>query len=156
MEVKAVAKHIRISPRKVRYVADMVRGKGVEEARAILKLIPNRGSVPVLKVLNSAVANAEHNNDMNEDELFVKKSFIDEGVTWKRIKPRAMGRADRINKRTGHITVVAVSYTHLNYLPSPIDVPPIGGYDPDNEEECVREADDNGPVSYTHLSRAGA
>ena len=106
MEVKAVAKHIRISPRKVRYVADMVRGKGVEEARAILKLIPNRGSVPVLKVLNSAVANAEHNNDMNEDELFVKKIFIDEGVTWKRIKPRAMGRADRINKRTCHITVV--------------------------------------------------
>ncbi len=106
MEVKAVAKHIRISPRKVRYVADLVRGKGVEEARAILKLIPNRGGVPVLKVLNSAVANAEHNNDMNEDELFVKKIFIDEGVTWKRIKPRAMGRADRINKRTCHITVV--------------------------------------------------
>ncbi len=106
MEVKAVAKHIRISPRKVRYVADMVRGKGVGEARGILKLIPNRGGVPVLKVLNSAVANAEHNNDMNEDELFVKKIFVDEGVTWKRIKPRAMGRADRIFKRTCHITVV--------------------------------------------------
>lgn len=106
MEVKAVAKHIRISPRKVRYVADLVRGKGVEEARAILKLIPNRGGVPVLKVLNSAIANAEHNNDMNEDELFIKKIFVDEGVTWKRIKPRAMGRADRINKRNCHITVV--------------------------------------------------
>ncbi|MDO4541599.1 MAG: 50S ribosomal protein L22 [Bacillota bacterium] len=106
MEVKAVAKHIRISPRKVRYVADLVRGKGVEEARGILRLVPNRGGVPVLKVLNSAVANAEHNNDMNEDELFIKKIFVDEGVTWKRIKPRAMGRADRIFKRTCHITVV--------------------------------------------------
>lgn len=106
MEVKAIAKHIRISPRKVRYVADLVRGKGVVEARAILKMIPNRGGVPVLKVLNSAAANAEHNNDMVEDDLFIKKIFIDEGVTWKRIKPRAMGRADRIFKRTCHITVV--------------------------------------------------
>ena len=106
MEVKAVAKHIRISPRKVRYVADLVRGKGVEEARAILKLTPSRGCTPVLKVLNSAVANAEHNNDMNGDDLFVKKIFVDEGVTWKRIKPRAMGRADRIYKRCCHITVV--------------------------------------------------
>ncbi|MEG1441942.1 MAG: 50S ribosomal protein L22, partial [Oscillospiraceae bacterium] len=85
MEVKAIAKHIRISPRKVRYVADLVRGKRVEEARGILKLIPNRGGVPVMKVLNSAVANAEHNNDMSEDDLFIKKIFIDEGVTWKRI-----------------------------------------------------------------------
>ncbi|MEG0998360.1 MAG: 50S ribosomal protein L22 [Clostridiales bacterium] len=106
MEVKAIAKHIRISPRKVRYVADLVRGKRVEEARGILKLIPNRGGVPVMKVLNSAVANAEHNNDMSEDDLFIKKIFIDEGVTWKRIKPRAMGRADRMFKRTCHITVV--------------------------------------------------
>ncbi|MGI5874368.1 MAG: 50S ribosomal protein L22 [Bacillota bacterium] len=106
MEVKAVAKHIRISPRKVRYVADLVRGKGVEEARAILKLTPNRGCTPVLKVLNSAVANAEHNNNMNGDDLFVKKIFVDEGVTWKRIKPRAMGRADRIFKRCSHITIV--------------------------------------------------
>ena len=103
MEVKAVAKHIRISPRKVRYVADMVRGKSVVEARGILKLIPNRGGVPVLKVVNSA---AEHNNDMNEDALYIKRIFVDEGVTWKRIKPRAMGRADRIFKRTCHITVV--------------------------------------------------
>lgn len=106
MEVKAVAKHIRISPRKVRYVADMVRGKSVVEARGILKLIPNRGGVPVLKVVNSAAANAEHNNDMNEDALYIKRIFVDEGVTWKRIKPRAMGRADRIFKRTCHITVV--------------------------------------------------
>lgn len=106
MEVKAVAKHIRISPRKVRYVADLVRGKDVEEARAILKLTPNRGCTPVLKVLNSAIANAEHNNNMSGDDLIVKKIFVDEGVTWKRIKPRAMGRADRIFKRCCHITVV--------------------------------------------------
>ena len=76
MEVKAVAKHIRISPRKVRYVADLVRGKG------------------------------EHNNGMSGDDLFIKTIFVDEGVTWKRIKPRAMGRADRIYKRCCHITVV--------------------------------------------------
>ena len=106
MEVKAIAKHIRISPRKVRYVADLVRGKDVEEARAILKLTPNRGCTPVLKVLDSAIANAEHNNNMNGDDLIVKKIFVDEGVTWKRIKPRAMGRADRIFKRCCHITVV--------------------------------------------------
>lgn len=106
MEVKAVAKHVRISPRKVRYVADLVRGKDVEKARAILKLTPNRGCTPVLKVLNSAVANAEHNNNMNGDDLFVKTIFVDEGVTWKRIKPRAMGRADRIYKRCCHITVI--------------------------------------------------
>lgn len=106
MEVKAVAKHVRISPRKVRYVADLVRGKDVEQARAILKLTPNRGCTPVLKVLNSAVANAEHNNNMNGDDLFVKTIFVDEGVTWKRIKPRAMGRADRIYKRCCHITVI--------------------------------------------------
>lgn len=106
MEITAKAKNIRISPRKVRYVADLVRGKDVEKATAILQLIPNRGGKAVLKVLNSAVANAEHNNDMNRDDLYVARIFIDEGVTWKRIKPRAFGRADRIDKRTSHITVI--------------------------------------------------
>jgi len=106
LEVKAIAKHVRISPRKVRYVVDLIRGKNATEAQAILSLVPNRATAPVLKVLNSAIANAEHNADMNKDDLYVAKAFVDEGVTWKRIKPRAMGRADRINKRTSHITVV--------------------------------------------------
>jgi large subunit ribosomal protein L22 len=106
VESKAVAKHIRISPRKVRQVVDLIRGKGVDEAAAILKLLPNRGSEPVFKVLNSAVANAEHNNNLNRDDLIVKRVFVDQGPTMKRFKPRAMGRADRILKRTCHITVV--------------------------------------------------
>ena len=106
MEVKARATNIRISPRKVRYVVDMIRGKDVEKAQAILKLIPNRGGAAVLKVLNSAIANAEHNEDLNRDDLYVAKVFVDEAPTWKRIKPRAMGRADRIAKRNCHITVI--------------------------------------------------
>ncbi|MCR6543959.1 50S ribosomal protein L22 [Dehalobacterium formicoaceticum] len=106
MESRAVAKHIRISPRKVRQVVDLIRGKKVDEAAAILKLTPNRGAEPVSKVLNSAIANAEHNESLNRDDLFVKTVFVDQGPTLKRFKPRAMGRADRKLKRTCHITVV--------------------------------------------------
>jgi large subunit ribosomal protein L22 len=106
VEVKAVAKFIRISPRKARQVIDLIRGKSVAEASAILTLVPNRAKEPIGKVLKSAVANAEHNGNMNRDNLIVVKAFVDEGPTLKRFKPRAMGRADRILKRTSHITVV--------------------------------------------------
>jgi large subunit ribosomal protein L22 len=107
VEIKAVAKYIRISPRKARQVMDLIRGKSVAEASAILTLVPNRAKEPVIgKVLNSAVANAEHNANMNRDNLIVVKAFVDEGPTLKRFKPRAMGRADRILRRTSHITVV--------------------------------------------------
>ncbi|MGI6450877.1 MAG: 50S ribosomal protein L22 [Desulfitobacteriia bacterium] len=105
METKAVAKFIRISPRKVRQVVDLIRGKKVEEAFAILKFTPQISREPVSKVLQSAVANAEHNLDLSPDDLYVTKIFVDQGPTLKRIKPRAQGRADRIRKRTSHITV---------------------------------------------------
>lgn len=106
MEAKAVAKFIRISPRKVRQVVDLIRGKDVQEALAILRFTPKRASTPVAKVINSAVANAEHNNDLDTDSLFVAKAFVDEGPTLKRWRARGMGRADVLRHRTSHITVV--------------------------------------------------
>ncbi|RNC63009.1 MAG: 50S ribosomal protein L22 [Candidatus Dichloromethanomonas elyunquensis] len=106
METKAVAKYVRISPRKVRQVVDLIRGKKVEEAIAILRFTPKVSTEPVSKVLKSAVANAEHNLEMSPDDLYITKVFVDQGPTLKRIMPRAQGRADRIRKRTSHITVV--------------------------------------------------
>ncbi|MHB1127416.1 MAG: 50S ribosomal protein L22 [Bacillota bacterium] len=106
MEAKAIAKHIRISPPKARQVIDMIRGKGVKEALAILKFTPKRATAAVEKALKSAVANAEHNYDMSADDLYVTKVFVDQGPTLKRFKPRAMGRADVMRRRTSHITVV--------------------------------------------------
>ncbi|HCZ8216708.1 TPA: 50S ribosomal protein L22 [Staphylococcus aureus] len=107
MEAKAVARTIRIAPRKVRLVLDLIRGKNAAEAIAILKLT-NKASSPVIeKVLMSALANAEHNYDMNTDELVVKEAYANEGPTLKRFRPRAQGRASAINKqRTSHITIV--------------------------------------------------
>ncbi|PWU67468.1 50S ribosomal protein L22 [Gracilibacillus dipsosauri] len=106
MQAKAVAKSIRIAPRKVRLVIDLIRGKEVGEAIAILKHT-QRGASPVVeKLINSAVANAEHNYEMNPEDLYVSEAFVNEGVTLKRFRPRAQGRATQINKRTSHITVV--------------------------------------------------
>lgn len=106
MEVKAVAKHVRIAPRKVRLVVDLIRGKQVGEAIAILAHTPKAASPVVEKVLKSAIANAEHNFELEPNSLVVSKVFVDEGATLKRFRPRAMGRASKINKRTSHITVV--------------------------------------------------
>lgn len=106
MEAKAVARYIRVSPFKARQVADLVRGKKVGEAIGILRYT-NKKSAPLInKVLKSAIANAEHNFDMDSDELFVSQILIDEGPTLKRMKPRAYGRADVRRHRTSHITVV--------------------------------------------------
>lgn len=105
-QAKAIARYVRISPRKVRQVVDLIRGKKVSDALAILQFTPKGATEPVTKVLQSAVANAEHNYEMDTDALFVKEIFVDQGPTLKRIKPRAMGRADQIRKRTSHITVV--------------------------------------------------
>lgn len=105
-EAKAVAKYIRISPRKVRQVVDLIRGKDLNEALAILKFTPKRASQPVTKVVNSAAANAEHNLDMSRDELYVAACYVDQGPTLKRWQPRAMGRADLLRHRTSHITVI--------------------------------------------------
>lgn len=106
MEVRATSKFVRISPRKARIVVDLIRGKSVEQAREILAFT-NRGAAEIVeKTLNSAVANAEHNNSLNPTALVIKKAFVNEGPTLKRIRPRAKGSASRINKRTCHITIV--------------------------------------------------
>lgn len=105
MEIKATAKTLRIPPRKARLVMDLVRGKDVEEAAAILRFTPNFAADAIGKVLNSAVANAVNNNDLNEEKLYVSQCFVNEGVTLKRFMPRAKGSASAIHKRTCHITV---------------------------------------------------
>lgn len=106
MEVVARLKGARLSAQKARLVADQVRGRAVEEALELLTYSPKKGAVIIKKLLNSAIANAEHNEGADIDELVVAKVFVDEGPTMKRIKPRAKGRADRIFKRSSHITVV--------------------------------------------------
>lgn len=106
VETRAVARYIRVSPLKARQVADLVRGKKVFEANGILQYT-NKKSAPIIqKVLKSAIANAEHNNDMDSDDLFISEIRIDEGPTIKRMKSRAYGRADVRRHRTSHITVV--------------------------------------------------
>ncbi len=105
MEVAARLKGAGLSAQKARLVADQIRGKGVEEALDILAFSTKKGAAVIKKVLESAIANAEHNEGADVDELKVSTIFVDEGVTLKRIKPRAKGRADRIFKRTCHITV---------------------------------------------------
>ncbi len=106
--MEAIAKHkfARVSPQKGRLVADQIRGQSVAKALEILAYSPKKAATLVKKVLESAIANAEHNEGADIDELTVSSIMIDEGPTMKRIKPRAKGRADRILKRTSHITVV--------------------------------------------------
>lgn len=106
MEAKSIARQVRIAPRKVRLVIDLIRGKQVGEAIAILAHTPKAASPVVEKVLKSAIANAEHNYEMDPNSLVISQVFVDEGPTLKRFRPRAMGRASKINKRTSHITVV--------------------------------------------------
>ena len=105
MEVSAKLTTARMSAQKARLVADQIRGKGVEEALELLSYSPKKAAVLIKKVLNSAIANAEHNEGVDIDELKVSTIYVDEGMTLKRIRPRAKGRADRILKRSCHITV---------------------------------------------------
>jgi large subunit ribosomal protein L22 len=105
MEVAARLRGARISPQKARLVADQVRGKHVEDALDILTFSPKKAAHLIKKVLESAIANAENNEGADIDELKVSAIFVDEGMTMKRIQPRAKGRADRILKRSSHITV---------------------------------------------------
>ncbi|MFQ3229178.1 MAG: large subunit ribosomal protein L22 [Reinekea sp.] len=105
METQAVMRGARLSAQKGRLIADLIRGKSVADALDILTFSPKKGADLVKKVLESAVANAEHNNGADVDELNVSTVFVDEGMTMKRIRPRAKGRADRILKRSCHITV---------------------------------------------------
>ncbi|NMB35438.1 MAG: 50S ribosomal protein L22 [Firmicutes bacterium] len=106
MEVKAQARFVRIAPRKVRVVMDLIRGKDAGEALSILSFIPKRASGIISKVLRSALANAEHNNEMDGDALYISQAYVDEGPTLKRFRPRAFGRAARIRKRTSHLTII--------------------------------------------------
>jgi large subunit ribosomal protein L22 len=105
-EAMAKAKHVRISPRKARAVIDLIRGKALKEAEAILKFTVHKGTRPIGKVLQSAAANAEHNYDMDREQLFVKAAYVDGGPVIKRMMPRAQGRGDIIKKRSSHITIV--------------------------------------------------
>jgi large subunit ribosomal protein L22 len=105
MEVSAVLKGAKLSAQKARLVADQVRGKSVEEALELLSFSTKKGAPIIKKVLNSAIANAEHNQGLDIDELKVSTIYVDEGQSLKRIRPRAKGRADRITKRSCHITV---------------------------------------------------
>lgn len=102
----AIAKHVRMSPMKVRRVVDLVRGMDVTEALDVLKFAPQAASEPVYKAVASATANAENTEGLRADELFVSAAFVDEGMTLRRIRPRAKGSASRILKRASHITVV--------------------------------------------------
>ncbi len=106
MEALAKAKYVRIAPRKVRLVMDMIRGKSVNEALQILGLVKKAASPVIVKVIRSAVANAEHNKEMDVDNLVIKSAYVNEGPTMRRFMPRAMGRATIIRKRTSRITVV--------------------------------------------------
>lgn len=103
--VRAKLRNFRMSPFKVREMADIIRGKGVEDAMNILEFTPRKSAVAMKKLLGSAIANAENNYNLDPDKLFIKTVFVDEGQTWKRFIPRAQGRAARINKRTSHITL---------------------------------------------------
>jgi ribosomal protein L22 len=103
--VTATAKYVHTSARKARLVADLVRGKTVAQARAVLAFAPQAAAVPLRKVLQSAMANADHNHNMNVEELMLLRVTVDEGPTLRRFRPRAMGRATRIRKRTCHITI---------------------------------------------------
>jgi len=106
MEAKAIAKYVRMSPTKVGVVLDLIRGKHINEAFAILEYTPREAAVVIKKVLKSAVANAEHNLELNTENLFVSECFVGQGPTLKRFQPHAQGRAFKILKRTSHVTLV--------------------------------------------------
>ncbi len=106
MQANATLRFLRIAPRKVRLVADLVRGKPVQDALSTLRFTPKSASLPVRKLLESAVANAENNHGLDIDTLWVREIRVDEGPTLKRFRPRAQGRAFQIMKRTSHVSVV--------------------------------------------------
>ena len=105
MEARAYLKYARIAPRKVQIVLDLIRNKPVDQAMAILKHTPKAACEPLEKLLKSAIANAENNHNMDPDKLYVSETYANPGPIIKRIRPRAQGRAFRINKRTSHITI---------------------------------------------------
>jgi len=106
VEARAQAKYVRIAPRKVRLVLDLIRGKEVADALNILRFTPRASSVVLEKLLRSAAANAENNHNMNKDTLYISECYADQGPIIKRYRPRAMGRASSIQKKTSHITII--------------------------------------------------
>ncbi|RLB42709.1 MAG: 50S ribosomal protein L22 [Deltaproteobacteria bacterium] len=106
METRAIARYVRVSPRKARLVMNEIRGKRVEEALNMLTFAPQKAAGIIKKVVQSAVANAEQNANVDIDRLYIKRIYADEGPTLKRFRPRALGRATRIRKRTSHLTVI--------------------------------------------------
>jgi large subunit ribosomal protein L22 len=109
MEARAIARDVSVSPMKARRVVNLIRGRRVFEAQDVLAFAPQGASEPVLKLLNSALANASNNHQMDPRDLVVVEAYVDEGPTAKRIRPRAQGRAYRIRKRTSHITIVVAA-----------------------------------------------
>ncbi|GAA4095602.1 50S ribosomal protein L22 [Nonomuraea soli] len=109
MEARAQARFVRVTPQKARRVVDLIRGLPASQAQAVLQFAPQSASESIYKVLSSAMANAEHNFDLDPATLVVSRAWVDEGPTLKRFRPRAQGRAYRINKRTSHITVIVES-----------------------------------------------
>jgi large subunit ribosomal protein L22 len=106
MEVRAIAKYIRVSPRKIRLLVKLIRGRKVGDALNLLAFAPQRGAPILRKLINSAVANASQHPDIDVDNLFIKHIFADEGPTLRRFRPRAMGRATRIRGRSSHLTII--------------------------------------------------
>jgi large subunit ribosomal protein L22 len=115
----ATARHVRVAPMKTRRVVDLIRGLPANEALNVLRFAPQSASEPVYKVLASAIANAEHNQRLKADNLWVVTAFVDEGPTGKRFQPRAQGRAFRIRKRSSHITIVVESREPSAASPAP-------------------------------------
>ena len=106
MEARAIVRNVRMTPRKIKLICDLIRGKDAGEAMAIIMNTPKAASEPMAKLLKSAVANAENNHGMDPEKLYVSETFANPGPIIKRIMPRAQGRAYRINKRTSHVTIV--------------------------------------------------
>lgn len=106
MEAKAIARYVRVAPRKVRDVVDTIRNKDLDEALSILRYTSRGAAEPVAKLVKSAAANAEFNHDMKRSLLYIDQAYVDEGPTMKRVQPRARGRRNLIFKRTSHITVI--------------------------------------------------
>jgi large subunit ribosomal protein L22 len=136
-EVKAVARWVRMSPRKARLVVEHIRGRSVPEARTVLAFTPRAAARELEKVLSSAVANAEANHDLDGDELVVSAAYVDEGPVMKRWRPRARGRAARIRKPTCHITV---KLTTVERAPEPAPKPEPKAEEPKAEEPKQKPA----------------
>jgi large subunit ribosomal protein L22 len=120
MPISAKLKYLRISPRKVRLVANLIRGMDAEEAKTQLKFLPKRAAGPILKLLNSAVANAEHDFNLSKENLYISKITVDAGPSLKRWMPRAMGRATPIMKRTSHVTIVLEERVKSHKMPKAV------------------------------------